>query len=118
MLARAGGDARRIGAELIFAAAAAGDPLARAVVEQGCEALAAALGALANLPNPEVIVITGGVARSLAPLRDDLLARMRRRTLAAVFDATTVHIAPEAKRRTVRGGAALVFYETGRRPAA
>lgn len=115
VLARAGGDPDRIGAELLFAAAADGDPLARAVVDEACEALAVGIGSLANLLNPEVVVITGGVAGSLAPLREDILARMRRRTLASVLDATTIHFAPADKRNTVRGGAALVLYELGRR---
>jgi predicted NBD/HSP70 family sugar kinase len=115
VLARAGGDPARIGAELLFAAAAEGDPLARAVVDQACEALAVGVGALANLLNPEVIVITGGVAGSLASLREDILARMRRRTLRAVLDATAIHFAPADKRNTVRGGAALVLYELRRR---
>jgi predicted NBD/HSP70 family sugar kinase len=118
VLARAGGDPDRIGAELLFAAAADGDPLARAVVDQACEALAIGVGALANLLNPEVVIITGGVAGSLVPLRDDILTRLRRRTLPVVLDGTTVHFAPADKRNTVRGGAALVFYELGRRRAA
>jgi len=57
------------------------------------------IGALVNLLNPEVIVITGGVAASLAPLQGDIERRVRRRALAA----------------TVRGGAALVLYEMARR---
>ena len=115
VLARAGGDPERIGAVQLFEAAAGGDPLARAVVDEACEALAVGIGALVNLLNPEVIVITGGVAASLAPLQDDILRRVRRRALAAALDATTVHVAPADKRGTVRGGAALVLYEMARR---
>jgi len=115
VLARAGGDPGRIGAETLFTAAAAGDPLARAVVDQACEAVAVGLGAVANLLNPEVIVVTGGVAASLAPLKPDILVRMSRRTLPFVLDATTVHFVPADKGNTVRGGAALVLYELGRR---
>jgi glucokinase len=112
VLARAGGDPERISAVVLFEAAAGGDPLARAVVDEACEALAVGIGALVNLLNPEVIVITGGVATSLAPLRDDILGRVRRRALPAALDATTVRVAPADKRSTVRGGAALVLYET------
>ncbi|MGH7413068.1 MAG: ROK family protein [Candidatus Rokuibacteriota bacterium] len=115
VLARAGGDPERINAVVLFEAAAGGDPLARAVVEEACEALAMGIGALVNLLNPEVIVITGGVAASLAPLQDDILRRVRRRALAAALDATTVHVVPADKRGTVRGGAALVLYEMARR---
>ena len=118
VLARAEGDPARIDAQGIFAAAAEGDALAREVVDQACEALAVALGGLANLINPDVIVLTGGVAASLASLREDLLTRMRRRTLPAVLDATTLHVRPADKRHTVRGGAALVLYELRRRRSA
>lgn len=113
--ARTGGDPDRIGAPLLFEAAAAGDPLARAVVDEACEALAMGIGAIVSLVNPEIIVITGGVASSLAPLRDDILRRVRRRALHAALDATTVRVVPADKRGTVRGGAALVLYEMARR---
>ena len=115
LLERVGGDPARIGAPLLFRAAAEGDPLAHAVVEDACEALATGIGAIVNLLNPEVIVITGGVAVSLAPLQDDILRRVRCRALAAALDATTVRVVPIDKRGTVRGGAALVLYETARR---
>jgi glucokinase len=115
LVTRAGGDPARIGAPLLFQAAAEGDPLAHAVVDDACEALASGIGALVNLLNPEIIVITGGVAASLAPLREDIMRRVRRRALAAALDATTVHVVPGDKRGTVRGGAALILYETARR---
>jgi glucokinase len=115
LLRRTGGDAERIGAPLLFEEAAAGDPLARAVIDEACEALAMGIGALVSLLNPEIIVITGGVATSLAPLQDDILRRVRRRALAAALDATTVRVVPADKRATVRGGAALVHYEMARR---
>jgi glucokinase len=115
MLARTGGDPDRISAALLFEAAAGGDPLARAVVDEACEALAVGIGTLVNLLNPEVIVITGGVAASLALLQDEILRRVRRRALSAALDATTVRVAPADKRATVRGGAALVLYETAGR---
>jgi glucokinase len=115
VLARTGGHPERISARLLFEAAADGDPLACAVVDEACEALAMGIGALVSLLNPEVIVITGGVAASLAPLQDDIERRVRRRTLAAAFDATTIRVVPADKRATVRGGAALVLYEMARR---
>ncbi len=115
LLARTGGDPARISAVLLFEEAIAGDPLARAVVDEACEALAMGIGALVNLLNPEIIVITGGVAASLAPLQDDILRRVRRRALTTALDATTVRVVPADKRGTVRGGAALVLYEMARR---
>jgi glucokinase len=113
--ARTGSDPTRISAQLLFGEAAAGDPLARAVVDEACEALAMGIGVLVSLLNPEIIVITGGVATSLAPLQDDILRRVRRRALGAALDATTVRVVPSEKCCTVRGGAALVLYEMARR---
>jgi predicted NBD/HSP70 family sugar kinase len=114
VLGRTGGHPERINSELLFEAAAAGDPLAHEVVDEACEALAIGIGALVNLLNPEVIVITGGVAASLAPLQDDIERRVRRRALAPALDATRVCVVPADKRATVRGGAALVLYEMAR----
>ncbi len=73
------------------------------------------IGALVSLLNPEVIVITGGVVTSLAPLREDIMERARRRALAAPLAATAVRFVPTDKRATIRGGAALVRYEMARR---
>ena len=115
VLGRTGGHPERINSELLFEAAAAGDPLADEVVDEACEALAIGIGALVNLLNPEVIVITGGVAASLTPLQDDIERRVRRRALAPALDATRVCVVPADKRATVRGGAALVLYEMARR---
>jgi glucokinase len=115
LLARTGGDPGRIDAPLLFEEAAAGDPLARVVVDEACEAVAMGIGVLVSLLNPEIIVITGGVATSLAPLEADILRRVRRRGLTATLDATTVRVVPADKRATVRGGAALVLYEMARR---
>ena len=115
VLALTGGHPERINSELLFEAAADGDPLAHEVVDEACEALAIGIGALVNLLNPEVIVITGGVAASLAPLQDDIERRVRRRALAPALDATKVCVVPADKRATVRGGAALVLYEMARR---
>src|SRR5215467_11848721 len=115
VLARAGGGPHRIGSALLCEGGASGDPLAFAVVDEACEGLGMGIGALVNLLNPEVIVLTGGVATSLAPLRDDILRRAQRRTLPGLLDATSVRVVPADKRATVRGGAALVLYETARR---
>jgi len=72
------------------------------------------IGALVNLLNPEAIVITGGVATSLAPLREDILRRAQHRTLPGLLEGTRVRLVPADKRATVRGGAALVLYEMAR----
>jgi glucokinase len=117
--AMAHGDTARITPELIFRAATAGDPLAKTIVDRACDALGAAIAFVINALNPEVIVITGGVARSLVPLAAEVRRRAAPRTLGpGVLAGTQIHIVDGDKQRTVRGGAALVIYETGRGMAA
>ena len=118
LLALAGGDPANIKAALVFQAAAAGDPIAAAMVEEACEALGAGLGGIMNTLNPEVIVITGGVMASLLPLEDDIRRRAARFALPGILAETRIHFVAPDKRATVLGGAALVLYELGRRSAA
>ncbi len=118
LVALAGGDAHAITSELVFEAAAAGDPTARGLVGRACEALGGALGGIVNGLNPDVVVITGGVARSLARLESEVLRYARRSALPEALAGTSLRILPGDKRQTVRGGAALVLYELARRRAA
>jgi glucokinase len=61
-------------ARAVFAAAAGGDPRARALVADMTDRLGATIGAAVSLLNPEVVVVGGGVAEVgealLAPLRE------------------------------------------------
>ena len=70
-----GGEPGLITAPMVFEAAVAGDRLATRIVDEACEALGAGLGASVNALNPEVLVVTGGVAKSLAPLENDIVRR-------------------------------------------
>ena len=116
--AMAGGDAARITPELVFRAAAAGDPLAKAMVDGACDALGAVIGVVVTTLNPEVVVVTGGVARSLVPLADEVRRRVSAHAIApAALARLQIHVVDGDKQRTVRGGAALVVYETARRAA-
>src|SRR5262249_30864240 len=63
----AAGDPQGITAPLVFRAAADGDALAASIVDEACQAMGAMIGIIVNGLNPEVVVITGGVAQSLAP---------------------------------------------------
>jgi len=115
LLTLAGGNVADVTAAMVFEAAAGGDGLARALVDEACEALAAALGSLLNAFNPDVVVITGGVVQSLAPLREDILQRASKYALARVLDDATVHLTPSDKSSSMRGAAALFLYESARR---
>jgi glucokinase len=111
LLELARGEVSAITSSLVFQAARAGDPLAQAMLDEACEALGASLGGLVNGLNPEVIVVTGGVAESLVPLESDILQRASRYAYAAALSNTRICIVPAHKRRTMRGAAALVLYE-------
>jgi predicted NBD/HSP70 family sugar kinase len=122
LVAMAGGDPRSITSELVFEAARLDDPHARTIVDRACEALAALLAVIVNGIDPNVVVITGGVAASLEPLRDGIVARAARYAHAVPPHAvplarSRIEIVSGDKARTVRGGAALVLYELGRQEA-
>jgi len=109
------GDLGAITSSMVFAAAAAGDRLAGTLVDEACQALAATLATIVNGLDPEVIVITGGVAESLVPLHGDILRRTADYAFAHPLASTRIQITRSGKRDTVRGGAALVAYERARR---
>ncbi|MBC7725916.1 MAG: ROK family protein [Burkholderiaceae bacterium] len=77
------------GAERVFAAAAAGDPVAEAVVDSCIDALALAFAQVTAILSPEIIVVAGGLSGAgeqlLGPLRtrlDSLLTFQRRPVIA------------------------------------
>ena len=117
MLVAAGGDPMAITAAMVFRAAGEGDPVAQSVIDETCRALGAAIGTVVNGLNPDVVVITGGVARSLAPLEARILAAARDHAFAPALAATRVVIVPGDKRAGVRGAAALALYEMRERTA-
>jgi glucokinase len=118
LLALAGNEAGAITAEILFEAAAAGDALAGSMVDRACRALGAGIALVVNGLNPEVVVVTGGVVRSLMRLRGEIIRRAGEYTLADSLAGTLLHFVPGDKSQTVRGGAALVLYERARRAAA
>jgi glucokinase len=115
LLQLAGGDVAAITAPLVFQAAGAGDRVAAEVVDEACRALGAAIAVIVNGLNPEVVVITGGVAAAYAALEKRVLAAVAEHAFARALAHTKVSIVPADKRYTMRGAAALVFYETRRR---
>jgi glucokinase len=110
-----GRDPGAITAATVFQAAADGHRLSTRIVDEACEALAAGLGGIVNALNPQVLVVTGGVATSLAPLQADIVRRAAAYALGPALEETRIAIMPSDKRETVRGGAALVLYELARR---
>ena len=107
----AAGDPQGITAPLVFRAAADGDAMAASIVDEACQAMGAMIGIIVNGLNPEVVVITGGVAQSLAPLEPKILGAAAEYTLPRALAATRITIVPGDKRLGVRGAAALALYE-------
>jgi glucokinase len=112
LLRAAGGTPAAITAPVVFRLAAEGDATAAAVVEEACRALGAMLGTIVNGLNPEVVVVTGGVAGALAPLEARIMRAAQDYAFAEALAVTRVAIVPGDKRLTMRGAAALVLHET------
>jgi glucokinase len=94
----------------VVAAAAAGDPVARAVWDETIEALACGVTSIVNLFEPERVVIGGGVSRA----GEQLLAPVRDRVVAGALDPAgrAVEVVRSALGETVGVvGAAAVAYE-------
>jgi len=109
------GDLAAITAPLVFRRAEEGDPVATAIVDEACQALGAMIGTIVNGLNPEVVLVTGGVARSFAALEPRILKAAAEYALKRALAATTVRIVAGDKHVTMRGAAALVRYEMQRR---
>ncbi len=69
-------DGREITTELVFAAAEANDPLGRQVIDELLDWVALALIAVAATVDPELIILEGGVGRSLEPYLGAIARRM------------------------------------------
>ena len=102
-------------AALVFRRAADGDPVAQGVIDEACHALGAMIATIVNGFNPQVLLLTGGVAGSFLALEGRLLAVAAQHALRRALAATTFRIVPGDKQVTMRGPAALVLYETTRR---
>jgi glucokinase len=97
----------------VFQAAADGDRGAAALVDDACDALGATLATIVNGLNPEVVVVTGGVAASFAGREASVSRATARHALGPALARTRIAIVPGDKGTTVRGAAALAFYEAG-----
>jgi glucokinase len=109
----AGGDPEALTSVHVFQAADAGDATARSIVERACDALGAGIASMISTLNPDVIVITGGLAPSLAPHAARIRGRAAESALPRAFAATRIELVNRSKDETVRAGAALVLHAGG-----
>jgi glucokinase len=68
--------------ELIFAAAAAGDRLARGVIDELLDDTALGLVAITTIVDPELIILDGSIGRSLEPYLAELSGRLTGRLVS------------------------------------
>lgn len=106
---------RPVDAAEVFRLAEAGDAVAREIVAEVCQALGAGLAVIVNGLNPDVLLLAGSVAKSLKPLEREVRAQAARYAFQRALETTRLEILAMDKDLTVRGGAALVAYETRRR---
>jgi glucokinase len=106
---------REVSAADVFRLSLEGEPAAREIVDEVCRALGAGLALIVNGLNPERLLVTGSVARSLEPIERDVRAQVERYAFAGALATTRIEIVTRDKDATVRGGAALVRHEVARR---
>jgi len=100
---------------LLFAAAAADDPVARTVIRELIDQVAITVLAVTALIDPDRVILDGSIGRALAPYLDQIDALIRRAAYRAP-QLTTSTLGPNA---TVVGAiaAALALYRESNAPA-
>ena len=116
LLEAAGNDPAKIDAPLVFRLASEGDRAAAAIVDEACRALGAMIAIIVNGLNPEVVVVTGGVAAAFAALETRVRAAAAEHAFARALEGTRVSIVPGDKRLSMRGAAALAVQAAADRP--
>lgn len=81
---RLGGETHVPDARAVFALAGTGDATAAAAVRLGAAAAGQAVGGLANILDPEVVVVSGGLADAGAPWRGPMERALRAELLPAL----------------------------------
>lgn len=107
LLALAGGDAAAIRSEMVGLAANEGDALAQEILSETIEFLAAWLGNIVDLLEPEVIILGGGVAELLRPHFGELQRRMKSWCVNARYAEIPLVAAHYGENSGIAGGAAL-----------
>lgn len=108
----AAADGGEIHAGVVAKAAQDGDPVAAAILERAGRALGAAMGAFANIFNPKLIVIGGGVARLGDLLMAPALKAMPSYCFIDMRQDLDVTYSALGSDTGLYGAAALAFLET------
>ena len=103
----ASGNIDAVTSELVGRAHAAGDPLAREILQETAELLAAWLGNIVDLLDPDVIVVGGGVAAMLQPFFSQIKDRLPSWCVNPRVPEIPLLIAHYGADAGIAGGAAL-----------
>ncbi|MEH0110396.1 ROK family transcriptional regulator [Tersicoccus sp. MR15.9] len=95
----------------LVADASAGDPAARRVVADAGQALGRALASMANILNPELIIIGGPLAALDGILLDPVRQGMHRHAIPAVSATTELAMASLGDRAEALGACTLAFQQ-------
>jgi glucokinase len=98
-------DAGTVTPELVFQAAAAGDPVARTVIGELVEQVAVAVAAVAALVDPHRVILDGSIGRALGPYLPRIDALVQR----AAYHAPELTISTLGPNATVIGGIAAAL---------
>jgi glucokinase len=107
LLKLAGGDAALIRSEMVARAARDGDALAREILSETMEYLAAWLGNIVDLLEPEVLILGGGVGEMLRPHFGKIQERMKSWCVNARCAEIPLVAAHYGENSGIAGGAAL-----------
>ncbi len=107
--AMAARDPRFPTAELVGEGVQQGDPAAVRILDETCEMLAAWMGSVISLLDPDLIVVGGGVSRIGEPLFSRLREQVPRRTINQFARETPIVPAQLAANVGVIGAAAVMF---------
>jgi glucokinase len=107
LLEMAGGRVEAVTSEMVAKANAAGDELAREVMQETLDLLAYWLGNVIDLLEPDVIVIGGGVSSMLAPFLEEIRARWVGACLSPYPQETPLVLAHYKEDAGIAGAAAL-----------
>ncbi|GAB4100395.1 ROK family transcriptional regulator [Sinomonas halotolerans] len=103
------GEPERLTADEIVRRALARNPAALRVIDDAGLAVGRALGNVANLINPEVIVVGGPLAELGEILLDPIRRGLLRHAVPLIGESTTLAMSALGSRSEVLGAAALVF---------
>lgn len=106
---RAGQDRKKVTPKLVFDAANDGDAVAISVQEHVIKAIGIGLGSLLNIFDPEALVVGGGVTHGLEERWDEVVASVRRFSLAHFQNDPRLHITTLGDDVSLLGAAALAF---------